>query len=132
MTVTLPSEDVDAALRRDAAIQWGWALFLAGGLAFVVTSSVLYWWVVHVNIEMISFLSYSFFCAPLCFVSCIGFIQLVSGTTCNRLPGIWRSLALWRRLVILSFVPVAILSVVPFSYFLFWISPMITQFDCNC
>jgi hypothetical protein len=124
MTVTLPSDEIDAAVRHDTAISWGWPLFLSGSLGCAVISYLLYWWVVYVSVGMIRFLADGFLCATLCLISCIGFVQVVSGTTCNRLHRIWRSLSLWRRLLIVAFVAGAILFLVPFTYFLLCMSPI--------
>ena len=123
MTVSLSSDDIDAAVRHDAAISWGWPLFLSGSLGWAIISYLLYWWVAYVSVGMFRFLADGFLCATLCLISCIGFIQVVSGTPCNRLHKVWQSLALWRRLLILSFVMGAILVLVPFTYFLFFMSP---------
>jgi hypothetical protein len=124
MTITLPPDDNDAVLRHDTAIQWGWPCFFSGGLGCAVISYLLYWWVVNVSVGMVRFLADGFLCAPLCLVSCVGFVQIVSGTTFNRLHTVWRSLALWRRLLILSLFITTVLFLVPFTYFLLCLSPI--------
>jgi hypothetical protein len=123
MTVTLPSDDFEVARRREAAIHWGWPFFLSGGLGCALVSYLLYLWVEDGSVGMIRFLVDGFLCVPFCLVSCIGFIQVVSGTTCEGLRGVWRSLALWRRLLILLFVMVAIVFLASFTCFLWWMAP---------
>src|SRR5712675_1431236 len=100
MTATFPSDDIDAAVRHDAALIWGRALFGCFGFICMVSTGFLYLLVANTAIRDSRFWIAGLFCAPSCLLSCIGFIQIVSGTTCNRFLQSWRSLKLWRRVLI--------------------------------
>jgi len=118
-----PPDNTDVAVRHDTSILLGWSLFLSGSLGCAAVSFGLYGWVMVVGAGMIRFLADGFLCVPLCWMSFVGFVQIVSGTSCFDLPKVWRSLAISRKLLILSFVLGVILFLSSFTYFLFWMSP---------
>ena len=124
MTATPVSNNIDAVLRRDAAISWGWPLFLSGCLGYASVSCLLYWWTANDGTNTINSLAYGFLCAPFCVISCVGVAQIVSGTTCNRLRGIWWQLASWQRVLICSFVLGTVFFLILSTYFLVCVSPI--------
>lgn len=111
-------EEMDALLRREAALQWGWGLFTSCAMGCALTSYWLYSLVTEEGVGSGRFWMEGLFCGPFCLISCAGLIQAVSGTTCNYLPCAWPSLKSWRRILIALSVIGAILFLVSFTFFL--------------
>jgi len=111
-------DDMDAQRRRRAVLQWGWGLFTSCAIGCALTSYWLYSWVVDVGAGAVRFWVEGLFCAPFCLLSCVGFIQIMGGVTCDRLSDAWTSFTRWRRILIVLSVMAAILFLVSFSYLL--------------
>jgi hypothetical protein len=123
MTLTSPSDDIDPAVRNEAARHWGWVLFIACGIFCAVTACLLYLMILFDAFRDLRFLIAGLFFLPSCIFLCIGFIQIVSGAPYKRIHLIWHSLRLWRRVLIILFIMGVILFVFPFAYLLLSLPP---------
>lgn len=119
------TDDIDTILRRDAAFSWGLGLLFSGAMGCSGASYYLYWFAIEEGGGSVSLIVDGLLCMPFALLSCIGFIQVVSGTTCNRLHDVWPSLNFGRRFSILLFITGAIYFLAPFTYFLMTLSPSI-------
>lgn len=116
--VTRSFDGIDIAERHDAALHWGWALFTSGALGCAASCYWVFWWVANFGVGTVPVLLIGFICVPFGLLSCFAFIQVVSGTTCNRLHRIWPSLRLWRHVLILVTFGFVVLFFVLFTIFL--------------
>jgi hypothetical protein len=96
--------DENTAGRATNMRERGLALFGACGALCAVTSSFTYRWTTNFDTSDSRFLIATVFCGLPYASACIGFIWLVSGVPCYRLPGIWSALRAWQRVVLVTFV----------------------------
>ena len=99
--------DLDTNWRTTNWRECGLVLFGTCGVFCAVASFLVYRWTTDFGIYDSRFWIATVFCGLPYASACIGFICLVSGVPCRRLPRSWPALRAWQRVVLASFVLLA-------------------------
>jgi hypothetical protein len=123
MSAPANANEIEEQLKRSAVREWGWALFGAAGVLCLLTYPSVFLWTANFPVGDSRFWMAAVVCGIPSLVAGLGFLQGVSTVTIVRLPGIWRTLRPWQRLVIIAFIGVAVGGAVVSSYYLVSLDP---------
>ena len=99
----------------------GWKIFVTCGFIYAFTPISVFYGTAGGVCDSRYWVSGIFFFLPYA-LACLGFVQILGGTSFTRLPQHWESIECWRRFSLVAFITGSVWVLILCLYYLAWLN----------